>query len=841
MQAIGEGQYDQGVEHLERAYDILPHPNVLYNIGLAHMYAGRSELAIEFFQRYRETAPPSDAIEVDSLIASLQQAKPAAVESTEPVAADGASLQSGAPLSQADTMAVVETAAREVRRLAEEQNSEALRKQADELERSLARLREQSESERAAGEAGEVSVPDEPTPPTQQIAQQTPPTTLPGQNQVARTGMYEEQVVSASRFSQSPLDAPNATAIITAQDIRMSGQTTLTNLLRRVAGVEVNSVSPSHSEVSIRGLNRRAGTKVLLLWDGRPIRKDFFGSNWIDALPISLEDLERIEIIRGPASALYGADAFSGIINLITRAPGEGKSHVVARAGNRGTTSAGASFVGRDGKLAWRYSTAFNQTDSAVMIAAPNRVDILPATDTPARAAVGAQVSGDVNYTLAEDAVLNVGASLNGGDTVTQGLSRITQIVTNNSWEMMSWASLTTPVGIRLAGWYDHIAADPGNSYIVPGAVARSGYGLRTNQAELDLSWSDSFELLVPQTFTVGTTYRYKQISWAWIDEDHEQHHVGGYLQDVIQLAKPLRLQVGARVDRHPLLPTVQFSPRGSLVYRFLGEQSVRLSAGRAFRSPSLLESYLNIPNETPLRGVTAWGLGSDKLDPESITSVELGYQNQQSDYFALEANIYFNLVKDAILLTNVDRYTVRDFAGPNPLSKYVPEVAAFPVSSLSFDNERATYRQLGGELGIRLFPVRGLDLYTNYSIHDTVPTKEDEVDPVRANEQQTSLHKVNAGLQYRAPFGLELSTDVSWLGQQRWIEQVTDTVRGVRWESYDVEPLVYLSARVGYRLFDEQLELGVTGNNLLFQHQQQHPFGQRLDTRVLASAKVWF
>src|SRR6185295_3033741 len=133
-----------------------------------------------------------------------------------------------------------------------------------------------------------------------------------------------EEVVSASRFAQSPVDAPNATAIITAQDIRMTGLTNVTDLLRRVAGVEVNQVAPTHAEVSIRGLNRRTSNKLLLLIDGRSHRLDFLGTNWFNQLPVAVEDIERIEIIRGPASALYGADAFVGIINVVTRPPGVG-------------------------------------------------------------------------------------------------------------------------------------------------------------------------------------------------------------------------------------------------------------------------------------------------------------------------------------------------------------------------------------------------------------------------------------------------------------------------------------------------------------------------------------
>jgi outer membrane receptor protein involved in Fe transport len=360
------------------------------------------------------------------------------------------------------------------------------------------------------------------------------------------------------------------------------------------------------------------------------------------------------------------------------------------------------------------------------------------------------------------------------------------------------------------------------------------------------VSWSDTVQLLFPNTITVGGGYRFKGISWVWLDDDHTQHHFGAYLQDVMQVAKAVRIQFGARIDHHPLLSSLQFSPRGSIVYRFVEDQSLRLSAGRAFRGPSFLESYLELPNPAPLRGVTVWGRGNEKVDPESITSYELGYQNQASDYFALEANAYFNMVKDAILFTDVDRYGLRDFANDDDdgLSQFNPGVDAFPLSSLRFTNERATFRQLGGELGIRIYPLKGLDVYSNYAIHDTRPLgakDRSKIDPVRAKEQQTSMHKVNAGVQYRSAFGLDTSIDLSWQSSQLWVEQITDLENGVRFATFGVDSMVLLHARVGYRLLQDRVELGVVGTNLTFNEKRQHPFGQPLDTRVLGTAKVSF
>ncbi|MDB4972774.1 MAG: Outer rane vitamin receptor BtuB [Myxococcaceae bacterium] len=843
MQAVAEGRYDEGVERLQRAYDLLPHPNVLYNIGLAHMYAGRPEDALEYFERYKEIAPASDAIEVDSLMKQLRaQLSPSS----------GAADPGAVEVTPGATLLTLEAAAQEVRRLAQEQNSDALKKQADELDRAVAKLRSEQAGEPVAPPAAVATAPEsveakaEPVPTKAPILptvdnQQKPATKLPVRGDV-RQGVYEERVVSASRLSQSPLDAPNATAIITSQTIRMSGVTQLSALLRRVAGVEVATVAPYHAEISIRGLNRRSSNKVLLLWDGRPMRKDFMGTNWIDMVPILVDDIERIEIIRGPASALYGADAFAGVINIITRAPGEGGSFLVGRVGNDGQYQGGMSFAGKvSPKVAYRASAFYTQANNSVQVVGNNRVDVARPNGEPARSFNTFNTNGDLSYTYAKNSVASIGGNFTGGDDTIQGLSRLNQVVSDPSYEAQVYGVVTTPIGVRIFSNYDQLSGHPRPAYLAPQSISSARSFIEQRLYDLDVSYSTTFDLLFKHTLTVGASYRYKHIDWSWLDATHSQNHVGAYLQDVMQLAQPLKLQIGARIDHHPLLSSLQFSPRASLVYRFLGEQSLRLSGGRAFRGPSFLESYLQLPNDTPLRGITAWGKGNDKLDPESITSLELGYQNQQSDYFSLEANLYYNWIKDAILFTDIDPFTLGDYAGGNPLATYNRNVQAFPVSSLSFANERATYRQIGGELGARVFPIEGLDVYANYSINQTKPNDKGRVDPARANEQQTSLHKVNSGVQYRAPFGLEGSVDVSWSSPQRWIEQVTDISTGVRWQRYDQPSFVMLSARLGYRLFADRLELGVVGTNLAFEHKRQQPISQPIDTRVLGTAKVRF
>src|SRR6202042_1463103 len=102
----------------------------------------------------------------------------------------------------------------------------------------------------------------------------------------------------------------------------------------------------------LRGFNQRLSNKVLVLVDGRSVFVDVLGATLWDSLSINVEDIERIEVVRGPGSALYGADAFNGVINIITKAAGEGKSGVNAGFGDHDQTHGSLWATGRDKELA---------------------------------------------------------------------------------------------------------------------------------------------------------------------------------------------------------------------------------------------------------------------------------------------------------------------------------------------------------------------------------------------------------------------------------------------------------------------------------------------------------
>jgi len=259
MAAIGEGQYEAGIEDLKRAYAILPHPNVLYNIARAYLDLGDLENAVAYFNKYLEGSP-KDRDEVVQVVTNLE--------------------------------------------------ARMRRQQAQLLETQQAQATP-SPAPAAAGAAGGPGAGTVPGGAPSGVAKPEAPEAIEGakasandQGPLKTEQVFEETVVTASRTAESPLDAPNSTSIITEQDIRLSGITKLPELLRRLAGVDIMEVTGAQTEVSLRGFNQRLSNKVLVLVDGRSVYIDLLGATLWPAISISVEDVERIEVVRGPGSAL---------------------------------------------------------------------------------------------------------------------------------------------------------------------------------------------------------------------------------------------------------------------------------------------------------------------------------------------------------------------------------------------------------------------------------------------------------------------------------------------------------------------------------------------------------
>jgi len=143
------------------------------------------------------------------------------------------------------------------------------------------------------------------------------------------------EVTSVSKKEQKLSHTASAIFVITAEDIRRSGATKIPDLLRMVPGMDVAQLNANTWAISARGLNGRFSNKLMVMLDGRPVYSPTFGGVFWDVLDLPLENIERIEVIRGPGGSIWGANAVNGVVNIITKKAGETRgAMVVAGAGN---------------------------------------------------------------------------------------------------------------------------------------------------------------------------------------------------------------------------------------------------------------------------------------------------------------------------------------------------------------------------------------------------------------------------------------------------------------------------------------------------------------------------
>src|SRR5678816_2657079 len=157
----------------------------------------------------------------------------------------------------------------------------------------------------------------------QQPSAQQPAAAQEAQDPDRPIAVEEQLVVTASRTDQQLVNAPASISVITTDTIQNSPGTNIGDLLRAVPGVNVTQVSARDINLTSRGATSTLSTSQLALVDGRSIYLDFYGMVMWDLVPTNPDEIRQIEVIRGPASAVWGANAMNGVVNVLTRTPRE--------------------------------------------------------------------------------------------------------------------------------------------------------------------------------------------------------------------------------------------------------------------------------------------------------------------------------------------------------------------------------------------------------------------------------------------------------------------------------------------------------------------------------------
>jgi len=805
MAAITAGKYIEGIADLKKAYELIPHPNVLYNIARGYLEAGDLVQAETHFRAYVEGNPP-DKDEVNRILADVEvrlrknKGEPALAPATPPV-----------------------TSATDV-----------------------------TKANRAT--PGVTAPP--PTSPPESPGRVTPSPTTPGPatpgpsttSQIRSEDVFDETIVTASKGAQRPLDAPNSTSIITEQDIRLSGITKIPELLRRLAGVDLMQVTGAQTEVSVRGFNQRLANKTLVLVDGRSVYIDLLGATLWQTLSIGVEDIERIEVVRGPGSALYGADAFSGVINVITKRPGAAANGVRTAVGSAGTTHASLWASGRGDAFDWRLSAGYDYLPRWSREVPEGRADVRTGVSDQRESARTVRADVRMTRSLGKRGVFGAGAGVAKGTLEILGVGPLNDIVlpTFTSTDVTTFVSMDW---LDVRAFWNRFTSDSQLN------VNYIGQSLLPARADLDVFDSEAvfkakldLSDTVQNDLRIGAAYRHKDAQWTYLDSHRIENHYSAFVHDELRLGSSVAIVADHRVDWVPYLGRFEQSPRGALLVHPSALSTVRASIATAFRKPTFLESYLSLPIQLPITGAAQLSEGvrrenpSYSVDKERIVSVEVGYINRHSEYFTIDASAFYNRVSGLIQLASNRAVTVGDW---QRLGGQDLQTALFPVAFGGWENQCQAYNVWGGEAGVRTFPSQGVDVHVNYTISSV--HQDDSGCSVEAlrrvvADQRTSNHKINAGAQLRTALGVDASVDVHYVSPQAWAEQVTNFARqAIEQKRYELDAYSLVNGRIGYRFLRDRADVSVDTFNAFNTRHREHPFGQVVDRRVMVSGTFRF
>jgi len=414
------------------------------------------------------------------------------------------------------------------------------------------------------------------------------------------------EVTSVSRRAERLADAPASLFVITGEDIRRSGVTSLPEALRLAPNLEVARVDARQYAISARGFNNSVGNKLLVLIDGRTIYTPLFSGVFWDAQDTLLEDIDRIEVISGPGATQWGANAVNGVINVITRrATGTLGTVAEAGIGNRERGVAARQGFALDGGGAVRVYGKFSDGEHGVRANGAAVPDEWHNGQAGFRGDWGTAASqftlqGDAYRGSVQQAATGVDTRMSGGNVLAR-------------WNRQ----LAGTDRLQVQAYIDNTTRD------VPGS-----FGERLDTLDLDLQ--HGFQAIAGHAVTWGGGHRrsYDHVSnsaaLAFLPASKTLKWTNAFLQDEITLQEQLRLTVGAKMESNPYTGW-EFLPSLRLAWKPESSQLVWSALSRAVRAPSRLDRELFLPGQPFLLA------GGPDFRSETAKVFELGYRAQPS------------------------------------------------------------------------------------------------------------------------------------------------------------------------------------------------------------------
>jgi iron complex outermembrane receptor protein len=599
------------------------------------------------------------------------------------------------------------------------------------------------------------------------------------------------EVTSVSKRQQKLSRVAAAIFVITQEDIRRSGATNIPDLLRMVPGLDVAQVNSSTWAISSRGFNDEAANKLLVLIDGRTVYTPLFSGVYWDVQQLPLEIIDRIEVIRGPGAAVWGANAVNGVINITTKKASSTQGGLISGAG--GTYDQGfgtAQFGGRLGSDTYyrAFMNAFDQ-NHLIGLAGENGHDDWDIYRTGFR--VDGKLGAKDSFTFQGDAYKGnegeVVAAVTSFQPPQPQILNLRQGL--GGWNLLSrWdRAISSTSETTLQVYFDR--TNRGDSTF--------GEGRNT----FDIDFQHHIAWGTRQDFVWGLGYRATSddirgtIRVSFTPQSETDQLFSSFVQDEIAiLPRTLYFTVGARFE-HNHFSGFGVQPGASVAWLVNDKNMLWGSVSRALRTPArdtevrFTQTVLPGPNGLPLF-VTVIG---NKQGDEDLLAYEVGYRTQFSDHVSLDLTAFYNSYTDLIS---------REFGTPFLEFNPAPVHLVLPISAGNLIHGESH----GAEMALNWKPVSRWTISPGYAYWQAhmhrAPTSTDQVTPV-------SIEGSSPREQAQLCSHFELSSRWAWDASAYYV----GPLRALQIPSY-----TRLDTRMTWKL-RERLSLSIVGQNLLRDH----------------------
>jgi len=441
------------------------------------------------------------------------------------------------------------------------------------------------------------------------------------------------EVTTVSKKKDTLFSTPAAITVLTSEDIRRSGHQSIPEVLRMVPGVHVAKIDSNRWAITARGFNNLYAEKLLVLIDGRSVYTPLYSGVYWDVQDLILEDIERIEVIKGPGGTLWGSNAVNGIVNIITKKAKDTQGTLVT--GGIGTEEKGFSSLRYGGKLSedayYRvYAKYFNRDEGIYSNGdhANDRSDALRE---------GFRIDWDKSE---QDHITLQGDFYNGH-------SGLRTMLTSPGVDFQ--ADDNTDVrGLNILSRWTRKYSDSSDMSLQFYYDRTERYGIQLGESRdtFDIDFQRRFQLADGHNLIWGLGYRHtgdnidNSYTITFNPSSRNDELFTGFVQDEITIVDDLlKFIVGTKVEKNDYTD-YEFQPSARLLWTPNEQNTLWASATRALSTPSRI--YAHVTNK--FRAVPPMQFtGSGNLNSQEVKSYELGYRVKQKDNLFFDFSLFYN------------------------------------------------------------------------------------------------------------------------------------------------------------------------------------------------------